>query len=74
MLKLRLRLNPPFPFFLRSVAVKMSPWRRQKRFKNGKIRLFSYGRGRLAALFSMERRAYREMLRRGRKKETLSGG
>lgn len=26
-----------FPFFLRSVAVKMSPWRRRKRFRNWKI-------------------------------------
>ncbi len=33
--------SPLFPFcFKRSVAVQMSPWRRRKRFRNWKIRLF----------------------------------
>lgn len=32
--------SPLFPFFLRNVDVQMSPCRRQKRFRNWKIRLF----------------------------------
>lgn len=60
-----------FFFFLRSVVVQMSPWRRRKRFRNWKIRLFLADGGGYAARFSVVRRAYREMLRRDRKKETL---
>lgn len=61
----------PRSVFLRSVAVQMSPWRRRKRFRNCKIRLFLADGGGYAACFSVVRRACREMLRRDRKKETV---
>lgn len=78
MLGLRLRLNPPFSrlFFFSYAA---QPWRwvlgwRRKRFRNWKIRLFLTDGGRLAARFSVVRRAYRDAAQGQKEKKRWSGG